>query len=424
MAGQSAFEPVAEMIAGFRQINLNKKSERDYKAIFKQAIVKLHERVLTHDKRTINNPTLSNPIRAPPGEISHTGSGIVNKMARVILPTLKERLKLLPPAMNPTTMRSGSPKWFEEILDNLIAIDKLLEQIDSSVNMIWRVWKPNQDKKRSIHYLSYSRINTIACGTYDLLTGPLDMLLLACIKFFDNFSFSTPSSDNHTIAQRWDDVATRTNTSIEHLDRLIQHMQKPYVAVAKDEMQELVDQIDVYIKSLVKHLNYPWGQESESDEDIQELSVTGRKYVRNGIPVIKLCRVFFNKLSRSTNSQPLIFDGPGMKMEDSRVKDLLVYNKEAKRLIYEFTDEVKCTPSHRQNAETVSINIMGGLIDCWGVVEDYWKSLLASNDPRVDKEAIADARRWLESFTKAWFSATTTMAMATGWQGPGSSAYD
>ena len=37
------------------------------------------------------------------------------------------------------------------------------------------------------------------------------------------------------------------------------------------------------------------------------------------------------------------------------------------------------------------------------ILEDYWDSLLAIQDPRVDQQAIADARRWLKSW-KSLFS--------------------
>jgi hypothetical protein len=352
-------------------------------------------------------------------------------MARVVLPALRENMRQLPMAMHPLSVRNGSPTQFQAVLDNFIEIDKLLAEIDSSVITIWRTWNPNQDQKPSAHHLSSYRGKMDTYRIEELLAGPICQLLIECGKFFVDFSFSNPLSENHTITQRWKTVSIRTDTSIVKLDRLIRYFQQPLTAAAVHECQDLVAKIDKYIKSLFKHLNPTFHRPkedvesgSESDEYIEELSATGREYVRHGIPVIKLCRVFFNKLSRTTNSQPLIFFVPAMNMQDDRVKDLLVHTEEAKRLIYEFTDEVKCSPSHRQNAETVSINIIGGLIDCWGVLDDYWKSLLVSNDPLVDQEAIADARQWLESFKSAWFSATSKMTTITDWQYAGSDADD
>ncbi|KAH9463710.1 hypothetical protein Pst134EA_015796 [Puccinia striiformis f. sp. tritici] len=426
MAEQAPMETVARTIAAFRSTNPNGKLEQDYQVIFRQAIRQLFQRLLTHRRRTLSSPTIRTP-----NEASQTGAAIANKMARVFLPALREKLRQLPAAMHPSSMRSGSSTWFEAILDNLIEIDKLLAEIDSSIITIWRTWNPRQGQERTAHQLSSYRGKMDTYRIEELLAGPICQLLIVCGKFFIDFSFSSPSSENHIITQRWNTVSTRTNTSIVNLDRLIRYLQKPLTAAALHECQDLLAKIDKYIKLLYKHMNPTFHTPSEdvesgyeSDEYIEELSATGKKYVRNGIPVIKLCRVFFNKLSRSTNSQPLIFFGPGMKMDDDRVKDVLVHTEEAKRLIYEFTDEVTYSPSHRQNSETVSINIQGALIDCWGDVEDYWKSLLASNDPRVDQEAIADARQWLDSFKSAWFSATTKMMMAAGWQCPGSNDHD
>ncbi|KAI9602496.1 hypothetical protein H4Q26_001785 [Puccinia striiformis f. sp. tritici PST-130] len=382
MAEQAPMETVARTIAAFRSTNPNGKLEQDYQ-----------------DKQSVNCFNVYSP----------TGGGRCPVRRSVLL---TKRPRRLPAAMHPSSMRSGSSTWFEAILDNLIEIDKLLAEIDSSIITIWRTWNPRQGQERTAHQLSSYRGKMDTYRIEELLAGPICQLLIVCGKFFIDFSFSSPSSENHIITQRWNTVSTRTNTSIVNLDRLIRYLQKPLTAAALHECQDLLAKIDKYIKLLYKHMNPTFHTPSEdvesgyeSDEYIEELSATGKKYVRNGIPVIKLCRVFFNKLSRSTNSQPLIFFGPGMKMDDDRVKDVLVHTEEAKRLIYEFTDE-------------------GALIDCWGDVEDYWKSLLASNDPRVDQEAIADARQWLDSFKSAWFSATTKMMMAAGWQCPGSNDHD
>ncbi|KAA1067450.1 hypothetical protein PGT21_005777 [Puccinia graminis f. sp. tritici] len=350
MAELGPVEPVAATIAAFRSIVLNKKSETEYQEIFRKAIRQMFIRALTHKKRTLNSPTLSTPISAPPNEISMTGAGIARNLARVILPALKEKIRLLPAAMNPFLMKSGSSRWFEAILDNLVAIDQLLEEIDSSIIMIWRIWKPDQDEKPSIHHLSYFRGKTITYRTEELLTGPFCTLLIDCDKFFVDFSFSTPSSNNHSISRKWDTVATRTNTSLENIDGLIQCIQMPALAAAKDEWREVADQIDQLIKPLRKQLSPGYnpsmkGDDSESDEDVEALSATGLRLARIGIPLLKMCRLLFNKLSQTSNSQPLIFSGPSMEMDEATLKEVLVLTNEATTLIFEYASELSKSPA-------------------------------------------------------------------------------
>ncbi|KAI9605562.1 hypothetical protein KEM48_002097 [Puccinia striiformis f. sp. tritici PST-130] len=130
MAEQAPMETVARTIAAFRSTNPNGKLEQDYQGvlitimtcqvIFRQAIRQLFQRLLTHRRRTLSSPTIRTP-----NEASQTGAAIANKMARVFLPALREKLRQLPAAMHPSSMRSGSSTWFEAILDNLIEIDKL-----------------------------------------------------------------------------------------------------------------------------------------------------------------------------------------------------------------------------------------------------------------------------------------------------------
>ncbi|KAI9605561.1 hypothetical protein KEM48_002096 [Puccinia striiformis f. sp. tritici PST-130] len=188
-------------------------------------------------------------------------------------------------------------------------------------------------------------------------------------------------------------------------------------------MQDLLAKIDKYIKLLYKHMNPTFHTPSEdvesgyeSDEYIEELSATGKNHqALSGI---------FQQAFAVDQQSAIDFFGPGMKMDDDRVKDVLVHTEEAKRLIYEFTDEVTYSPSHRQNAETVSINIQGALIDCWGDVEDYWKSLLASNDPGLTKKPLQTPANGSIPSSRHGFPPRQKMMMAAGWQCPGSNDHD
>ncbi|POW05944.1 hypothetical protein PSTT_09354, partial [Puccinia striiformis] len=173
MAEQAPMETVARTIAAFRSTNPNGKLEQDYQVIFRQAIRQLFQRLLTHRRRTLSSPTIRTP-----NEASQTGAAIANKMARVFLPALREKLRQLPAAMHPSSMRSGSSTWFEAILDNLIEIDKLLAEIDSSIITIWRTWNPRQGQERTAHQLSSYRGKMDTYRIEELLAGPICQLLI------------------------------------------------------------------------------------------------------------------------------------------------------------------------------------------------------------------------------------------------------
>ncbi|KAA1067449.1 hypothetical protein PGT21_005774 [Puccinia graminis f. sp. tritici] len=54
------------------------------------------------------------------------------------------------------------------------------------------------------------------------------------------------------------------------------------------------------------------------------------------------------------------------------------------------------------------------MVCCWSPVERYLDGLLASRDPRVDKEAAASARQWLEDWVPLYYTASVNIIEATG----------
>jgi hypothetical protein len=98
---------------------------------------------------------------------------------------------------------------------------------------------------------------------------------------------------------------------IANIDTLIDWMQKPILNLAKAESQmavgntwELFRSLDEPFNPIFYQFNYCY--DLVSDENIEILVKTGMKCVRASIPIIKLCRIFFNRLSQITNSQKLI----------------------------------------------------------------------------------------------------------------------
>ncbi|POW03133.1 hypothetical protein PSTT_11271 [Puccinia striiformis] len=126
---------------------------------------------------------------------------------------------------------------------------------------------------------------------------------------------------------------------------------------------------------------------------------------------MKLCRLYFNKLSRATNSQPLIFAGLSMGMEDERLKLLLMYTSRAETEIKNLTSSITRWPTRHRHAVNTIVDLLRGFMQCSTILENYWDSLLDSNDPFVDQESISDARQWLHSWTASFSS-----RLATPWR--------
>ncbi|PLW38947.1 hypothetical protein PCASD_11697 [Puccinia coronata f. sp. avenae] len=430
MVEQPTVKPVAGTIAAFRATNPNGKSEQEYQGIFRRVVRQLFHRVSTHKDRVFSRPTTRAPLRAPPDDISDMGNEVAKRLGSVILPGFQQKVRGLRLVMDPSSSGGGKQEmraWFEQVLNHLVQLDQALGEIEGAIIAIWRAWRPDQNDKPSIHHLSLFRGQKITLRIQELLTVTFGNLLVLCDTFFsppDKSSTSKLSfNDSHLLAEKWHKLSKRATLAIEKTDSLIAWIQQPMLSVAKEQWRELVVEIESSLKSLDKHLHATYhkaqkGYESESDQDIEMLNGTGIKFVRAGVPVIKLCRIFFNRLSRMTNSHQLIFREPCMQMDSDRLMHLLINTQEAQTSIYKYGMEAKSSPSHRRGLVTAIIALQGGMIDSYGAVQKYWDALMDKKDGEVDQQRITDARLWLEDWTSAFFLATGNAMEATGCKFP------
>jgi hypothetical protein len=88
--------------------------------------------------------------------------------------------------MNPSKLNNDTPSWFEGVLNQFIEIDQVLQEIDSSIIMIWWPLSTSQigPDSLSIHYLTQFKTEQITFRTDHLIKGPLFELLIACDTFF------------------------------------------------------------------------------------------------------------------------------------------------------------------------------------------------------------------------------------------------
>ncbi|KAH9458007.1 hypothetical protein MJO28_005071 [Puccinia striiformis f. sp. tritici] len=128
------------------------------------------------------------------------------------------------------------------------------------------------------------------------------------------------------------------------------------------------------------------------------------KLVQAGIAILKLCRMYFTKLSRSTNL--LIFDGPSTRMNAHQLKLLLKVTSTNEFFIGEFIDTIEEPESDCETVEYMVMQLIGGFVRMSRVLSEYYDSLLPEKRPRVDREEVAEARHWLESWNSTFLLAT------------------
>ncbi|POW21840.1 hypothetical protein PSHT_01927 [Puccinia striiformis] len=398
-------EPIAPLVQMFRSSNPDGKPEHEYHGEFcllscivlwrinrpplekpvtqivRKAIKILSERARDHAQR-----------RQREAGFLGLRNGTPYKLRQILLPELKERMKLLSVGLDPYQSPESDLKMrYETILDTVVAIDNVLEEVDISILSIWITQKEDQENlpdDLNIEHLTFLSACSAERRIGDL-NRALEQFFIVCVVFLDGINFSNPSLATDTSIKFWQGVTVlHSRISNEHIDPTTQWLQK----------------------SLLEGDNY-YDPAPDSEYDPTIIRVTIRKFVQASFPIMKLCRLYFNKLSRATNSQPLIFAGLSMGMEDERLKLLLMYTSRAETEIKNLTSSITRWPTRHRHAVNTIVDLLRGFMQCSTILENYWDSLLDSNDPFVDQESISDARQWLHSWTASFSS-----RLATPWR--------
>jgi hypothetical protein len=322
--------------------------------------------------------------------------------------------------MSPSNFSTPSV-GFEAVLSQLAEIDEILDQIDGSIMMIWRTWKPRQDDNLSIPHLCLFKMKEINDLTRYLLKGPFSDLLYECDGFFDQVDAAAlPLANPRQIDENWNNLARHSASATEDTDTLIRWIQKPLLTMAKARCQKLVLDIEHLLHEICYTLHK--SSEWESNKEIEILSRIEFDLLlnnlnnlrRDGLPIFKLCRVFFNKISRPTNSQMLIFVKPSIELKSDDMKEFLHSAQKARGHMLEYKSALLRYGSDLDRVARWIYNIRRSMIGCCDVLDSYWDSLLASKDPEVNRELIEDCQRWLQSWIVYFILATSTAMNATG----------
>ncbi|KAI9607906.1 hypothetical protein H4Q26_005356 [Puccinia striiformis f. sp. tritici PST-130] len=139
------------------------------------------------------------------------------------------------------------------------------------------------------------------------------------------------------------------NLSMDSIESMIKWVRRPLLDAAKEEWQELVQQIEDSLRLLLKHLNPTYHKfakldQSESDDEVMILNPTGMKFVNFGIPLA------------------LIFVEPAMEMEVDRLKLLLQHTHDTEEL-YMIVSPSRLQPASQPTPGGQIITLIGGFVE-------------------------------------------------------------
>ncbi|OAV90398.1 hypothetical protein PTTG_02931 [Puccinia triticina 1-1 BBBD Race 1] len=401
MAEPETINPAAQMVRDFRAKNAGGKSEDEYQELIKRIIQHLLKRLMDHGARTAFTG-----MRSRDDNVGRSRNETSYHLRQNLLPRLKERMWSLTLAMDPRMATQGDFRaWYDQILEHLVEIDNILEQIDLVIGAIYAgeheflsLRGPAEDNPR-IQELTPFSTNKIKHMVKHLLNAELRLFLHASKSFFIEFRFATSSKgQDRSMIEKWREVYQAAAGILGEIDGIVGWLGKPLIEMAKEEWEELIVAIDDLLDYLLRVL--------ERDL-IGSLSPTGEKFCQLTIPVVKLCRIYFNKFSRLRSSTPLIFIGGSMQIEVAQLRELLSDTKDTGDFIDDFVHTMTGWPSSERQIKNVFLNLVGGFVESSGVLIKYWESLLSSPDHRTpdEQQKIQDAQRWDEEWTDAFYKA-------------------
>ncbi|KAI7951509.1 hypothetical protein MJO28_007193 [Puccinia striiformis f. sp. tritici] len=427
-------ESVKEMVDSFRLIKQGRKSNQQYQDIAKKVISRLHQRVCEHNGyRRSDGDHPSNFHKSPHDELSQFENETLYNLGHIILPKLKEDLKLLSIATGPSSSPDGSEAWYEAVVDILAGIDNHLVELDDSIRKIGH--SPDagpgpRGKDSKIQNFTFFTADQTRSKIKGLLEGKFSDILYTCRTFFDDFGFSDSSIDKSSVVLKADKLARLTAIHTMDTDDIIKWLGNSLLDAAKEEWQHVVKIIGDRLRPHREISNrlqtflrvHERGRPDSGSDDEMRFSnrlgddeivsiVQKLKTVKAVNVVFKLCRIYFDKLSRPANRHPLVSVGPLIRVQ--KLKLLLYYTHAAECAVDRFG--ISRGPSDGEADEKATIYLIGGFVRISRGLWKYWGGLLETKDPRVNQDAIEEARHWLDFWFSQFFLATATAMGSPGY---------
>ncbi|KAI9631455.1 hypothetical protein KEM48_014330 [Puccinia striiformis f. sp. tritici PST-130] len=424
-------ESVKEMVDSFRSIKQGRKSSQEYQDIAKKVISRLHQRLCEHNRYRSYDSNFHKP---PHDELSQFENETLYNLGHIILPKLKEDLKLLSIATGQTSSQPGTKAWYDEVVDILAGIDDHLVELDDSIRKIGH--SPNagpgpRDKDSKIQNFTFFTAEQTRTRIQGFLERDFSDILSTCGTFFDGFGFSDSSIERSSVILKAEKIATLAAITTENIDEIIKWLGNSLLDAAKEEWRHVVKIIGDRLRPHREISNarlqtflrvHERGRpDSGSDDEMRFSNRLGDDGIVSIVQklktdqavnvVLKLCRIYFDKLSRPPTQHPLVSVGPLIRVQ--KLKLLLYYTRAAECAVDEFG--ISGGPSDGEDDEKATTYLIGGFVRISRGLWKYWGGLLETKDPRVNQDAIEEARHWLDFWFSQFFLATATALSSPGY---------
>ncbi|POW09156.1 hypothetical protein PSTT_07047 [Puccinia striiformis] len=293
-------------------------------------------------------------------------------------------------------------------------LEQIAEQVYYSLREIWI-----SDCSSRSEPLSYSKVSQTQKRLENLNSTRLLPFILICQEFFDGICIvDKPIYDNPSTTQVWKKVVKLARLSIRDIDTTIKWLEKSNLDVAKQEWHRTLGLIEKLFTLLITHRNQIYKKfgtvyRSKSKDRYNILKASAIKYVQLGVSVLKICRVYFNNLSRSTSRQSLFFIAPLMEIETKRLEKLERRNQQIGNQVKNFVKSLRSSTIDPRKVLDMTRTLVDSMIESQRNLRQYWSCLLVANHVAIDEGVIEEAFEWLDNWCEMFFLATGNIMKAT-----------
>ncbi|KAA1101901.1 hypothetical protein PGT21_032740 [Puccinia graminis f. sp. tritici] len=316
------------------------------------------------------------------------------------LPLLRDQLRRLSLALDPSCLPEQPNPQFREALKVLSEMDESVDQIKASADSVWESHTPTQDSDpENIEDLTVHRCLLVVSHCKSVLIE-----LSRTIESYERF-FSVLVLSDGTISEadqpvdylqefRKESIPRAIERELEWIGNLIGWLALSNLAVLEDEWRSMVSTIDETLADLLDFSNA-----SSINEDPEKATI--KRQIEAFIPLVKLSRVLLNKLCRSTNSPPRLTSGISLELLDR-------LRLATGAIPIDLNDIVNTFDTPRPHQITLS-SATDSLIDAFRRIKSIFNHHFDSSlQSHPDSKHLSAARRWSELWLAEFDCATTS----------------
>jgi len=220
-------------------------------------------------------------------EVSSHFSNIIYQFKKHLLPSLQERVwHLCDLVFGPDQFEKNEPPEFQAALEVLKELKIILDQIKDQAKSLWQPSSASEDP-RSLFSAKNNRCELVKSKMRDIL----EMLGRLCEKYDRLFLISEVRIVSELAAGiTWRRLIRHTRRVSDFIDTVINWFALSDLGVVQQEWQIIAEEVGDLLQHAVE---FP----------IKNPGIQYGEPLRDLIPLIKLSRTFFKKLSRATPSE-------------------------------------------------------------------------------------------------------------------------